>query len=183
MLEALLWVGAVVVVVVIALGATPVQCEFSLSSDPDDRFRILLKFLGGLTPGIDLTKSRGRRKKAKKETDKTARKDKRRRRKRPSRVTFGAISDVIREVLACIRFSALEVEGKFGTGDPAETGQLYGYLSPIIFTLGARQGADILIEPVFDEACFQGRVSATLEVVPFELIPPLSRFGWRMIRR
>ncbi|MDJ1008119.1 MAG: DUF2953 domain-containing protein [Paracoccaceae bacterium] len=180
MLAALLWLLGALVVLIVVLAATPVTCEFGLARDPELRFRVLLRFLGGRTPAIPLRRGSARKRPQKPPRRPEDGKSKRRRGR--DRVSVRSIVELVSEVLARIRVRRLSVDGTFGTGDPAETGQIYGALTPAIYAAGAFPRAEIALRPDFERACLRGAVAAELDVVPFALVPPLARFGWRMVR-
>jgi hypothetical protein len=181
MSEAILWSLAILASAIAVLGAMPVVCEFRLSRDPDVRFRVLLTLLGGRSPRITLAdSSRPQRPKAKKAPGKPHR---RRKSERSSGLKMRSVNDLFWQLLDCIEIRQLSVEGRFGTGDPAETGQIFGLLSPLIHGLGpicSRGRIDL--RPEFREACLEGHLVGEIAVTPFRLVPPFARFGWRLVR-
>ena len=180
MLAALLTVLGALLVVLLVLGATPLVCEFRLSRDPELRFRVLLSFLGGRTPSIAVVDSDRPRKTREKPEAPKPKRDRARRRGR--RITLGTITDLVRQVLAAIHIRHLSAKGRFGTGDPAETGQIYGLLTPLIYGFApTAPRLEIDVTAVFDAPCLEGELSGQVDVVPFALIPPFARFGWRMV--
>ena len=180
MLAALLTVLGALLVVLLVFGATPLVCEFRLSRDPGLRFRVRLSFLGGRTPAIVIVDSSRPRKSRDKPKKTTPKRDRARRRGR--RITLGTITDLVWQVLAAIHIRHLSAKGRFGTGDPAETGQIYGLLTPLIYGFApTAPRLEIDVTPVFDAPCLDGDLSGQVELVPFALLPPVARFGWRMV--
>ena len=186
MWEAVLWILAILVFAIAVLGALPVVFEFRLSRDPDLRMRVLLSLLGGRSPAMTLAdSSRPRKDRSRKDKAKDMPKKARRKRRRGNKPRISIVSarDLFWQLLDCIEIRRLRVQGRFGTGDPAETGQIFGLLCPLIYGLGPTCGrAEIDIEPEFREACLQGHLAGVIAVTPFRLVPPFARFGWRMLR-
>lgn len=182
MWSALIWLLAVLVIVFIALGATPVRCELRASREQHTRFLVRLHLLGGYAPGMAIVDSARPRKKKKTSKDHRTRATKEKDQKTKRRATLDAVIDLVVGVLGRIRFNHLSVKGRFGTGDPAETGEIYGYLAPLAFGVNPPcPRVNLALEPVFDTACLEGSIVGELEVVPLRLIPPFARFGWRMV--
>ena len=168
--------GAALGVLLVALLAlivlvlvSPLRIELVLRKDTALVFSAALRPLGGFGPRIGLS---GRRK--------APPADKEPGRKRPfeARRVVPAIARLAAAVLRRIRIRALILDAKFGSGDPAETGQLYGMLAPLVYgSLPARR-LQISVQPVFDRAVLSGRAELDVSVVPAALIGPAVRFGW-----
>ena len=73
-----------------------------------------------------------------------------------------------------ITFDRLELDLHFGTGDPAETGWLYGYLTALAHALPVRAGT-IRLHPDFGGAVVAGRAEARLHFTPLALVLPTVR--------
>jgi hypothetical protein len=67
------------------------------------------------------------------------------------------------------------VRSSFGFDDPAETGAIYGYLSPLL-VLAETSGLNVECRPEFLEAGIQGRARATVEVRPMSILGALVAF-------
>lgn len=91
-----------------------------------------------------------------------------------------ALPEFLVAVLDRIRIDRLHLDLRFGTGDPALTGQIYGWLMPLAYGVGAT--ADLRIMPDFDRACLAGGAEVALRVTPLRLAGPLFRL-WRSGRR
>ena len=63
-------------------------------------------------------------------------------------------------------------------GGPAETGQIFGMLTPVLYGVSNLRKIDVRIRPVFDQAAFSGHAAMVISVVPAMLVPPFLRFGW-----
>ncbi len=85
---------------------------------------------------------------------------------------------LVTELMATVRFETASLNLRFGLGDPAETGQLYGQLTPLVYSASGCPRVRIDVEPIFDEATLTGRAALDLSVVPARLIAPFLRFGW-----
>ncbi len=74
-----------------------------------------------------------------------------------------------------IRWEEFSLEATFGFDDPADTGQLYGLLSPLLVA-GAAAGWPIRCEPRFTGACFEGACAAGARLRPLAVIWVALRF-------
>ncbi|UWQ60992.1 DUF2953 domain-containing protein (plasmid) [Leisingera caerulea] len=156
--------GLIVLVLVL-----PLRIELVLRKEAGLVFSAALRPLGGFGPRIRLS---GRRK-----TPAAPKKPSRKRRYETRRIVPAA-GRLAAAVLRRIRIRALILDAKFGSGDPAETGQLYGTLAPLVYgTLPARR-LQVSLEPVFGRAVLSGRAELDVSVVPAALIGPAVRFGW-----
>ncbi|UWQ39803.1 DUF2953 domain-containing protein (plasmid) [Leisingera aquaemixtae] len=147
----------------------PLRIELVLRKEAELAFSAALRPFGGIGPRIRLS---GRRK-----PPETAQEPGRKRRYDPRRLVPAA-GRLAAAVLRRIRIRALILDAKFGLGDPAQTGQLYGMLAPLVYgTLPARR-LQVAVQPVFDRAELSGRAELDVTVVPAALIVPAVRFGW-----
>lgn len=133
--------------------------------------RVELRLLGGLAPAIPIPLGRG---------GKDVRKDRRNRRRSRRRRGRGAprgIPALIRGILSAFRVRRLEVTGRIGLADPADTGQLWAAVAPVAFALaGPRRKIDIRPDfagPRFD---IDGRGEGTIR--PLGLLTAGARFAW-----
>jgi len=86
------------------------------------------------------------------------------------------------EALGRVRIDHCRVEARFGLGDPALTGELYGRLAGVLVALpGARA---LRLVPVFDREVLEGRGEIHLSLVPARLIGVALRAlrGWLAAR-
>jgi hypothetical protein len=63
----------------------------------------------------------------------------------------------------------------FGFEDPAETGVVYGFLSPLLM-MAKRAGLDVDCHPMFLESGVRGTVRGTVRVRPLSVVGPLAAF-------
>ena len=88
---------------------------------------------------------------------------------------------MVTDLLACVKIRSATIDGKFGLGDPGETGQMYGYLIPFIYGLPPIPPVQIDIEPAFDRAVLTGRLALDISLTPIRLLAPIARFGWAIM--
>ena len=71
----------------------------------------------------------------------------------------------------------VEVELPVGTGDPTETGLLFGIILPSLGLPRSSFSPDICIEPTFVEETFEVHARVAVRVYSIKLIPPLIAFA------
>jgi len=74
-----------------------------------------------------------------------------------------------------IRVRELQARAAFGFDDPADTGMVYGCLSPFLVMAGAR-GLRVECRPMFLESGLRGVLRATVDVRPLAVIGTLVGF-------
>ncbi len=74
---------------------------------------------------------------------------------------------------------------RFGLGDPAQTGIVYGLFQSLIASItSAADTGEVEVEPVFDEETLEGSVELDLRVRLFKIvIPSLKLFLSKPIRQ
>lgn len=168
------WLCGILLAAIVLLLVLPMRLRLSLRTDPAFRsFLVVWPFGGTIFPlrVFDTTR------KGKTTPDKPAKK--RRKRSRSGRGRAEALltlPQTLGRMIRSIHFEELRINGEFGLGDPAETGQLYGQLTPIIYTTGHA----ITLRPNFDQACLHGRADAQVRVIPIAFLWPIAGFLWRM---
>lgn len=76
------------------------------------------------------------------------------------------------------------VNGRFGLGDPAKTGYMYGVIQAVEASLPKRRKLQIRLEPDFREQVFCGRLDICLHLSLVRFAASLLRFGLEVgIRR
>lgn len=83
-------------------------------------------------------------------------------------------------LMRVFRIDHLMVKGRFGTGDPADTGAAYGMLCPLLYGLRLPISSDIAVEPDFTRAVCDAQAELRVSFVPLRLVGPLARLAWRM---
>lgn len=92
--------------------------------------------------------------------------------------TRGLIPRVVRlagDLLRRVSVVRFRLHAAFGFDDPADTGMVYGYLTPLLVTAGVR-GLDVRCQPVFQEAGVTGNLHATLRIRPLSLVAVVMLF-------
>ncbi|WP_121065523.1 DUF2953 domain-containing protein [Chachezhania antarctica] len=184
-LLALLGLAAAVVLILVIF---PVHVRFRGSTIGEDpaHLRVAAAVLGGLAPEIVLFDSdRGNVEDAKTAPEKPEKSPKPKSGKRqipPVRQILPAAFRLLRDLLNVIHFVHLRADIVYGTGDPAETGEIYG--KSMSFLYGARGvwPAEIALRPDFNRKVLEGEVDAALKLRPIALIPPAVRFGLALYR-
>lgn len=176
-LQVLLWLGTVVLVISVLFVLLPIRVVLSWHSDPVRPSTVFLRPFGGVSPPIKVYDSTRKRKP--KKPPATARK---RHHKGVGR-GWNARGDVMAELsrllgrlIGAVQIEDLHIDAAFGLGDPAETGQLYGQLTPLIYTTRGH----VQLHPDFETACLQGSAVAQVRFALIGLIWPLVAFGWRV---
>ena len=184
------WVLVVVLALVIVLSVIPYHLRISASSDPEPEIGVELRLLSARLPrllSVAQPLSRGGKDGPGATPMPTAKPPKRSgKRKRP----FGrrmrrampylarSAPGLARDTLGRIHIDRAAVRGEFGFTDPADTGRVYGALTPLIYArIGSRLEFDL--SPRFDGACARGRAEMALHLVPIALAWPAIRTLWR----
>jgi len=179
-LQILFWIIAVSVALLALALFTPLRVHLSFRSNPVLRSSIDISPFGGAVGQIrvfDSTRKRDAKKRP-------AARKKTRKKKAPSRNTSGTVSrrairdlpNVIGQMVRTVHVENLAINGEFGLNDPADTGQLYGQLTPFIYGAGCK----IRVQPNFQSACLRGAVNARFRVIPIALLWPIAGFLWRI---
>lgn len=175
-LAILAWVLAAVLAIVLAALILPLRLELRVAAEETVRWSAAVRPFGRLGPRIPLNRAPRRKKRPKTpKTEKPARRS--RLRSEPMRVARSAMGFVA-SVLRAIRIDTLRLDLKFGTGDPGDTGQIYGMLTPLIYGAGAGRHVQIDVEPVFDRAVVLGHAALDASVRPIRILWAALRFGW-----
>jgi hypothetical protein len=117
--------------------------------------------------------------------DGAARPPKRKRRKRGKRRKGGigaedalrllrAVPDAGLTALGRIHIDALRLRATFGFDDPADTGEVFGMLTPLVYGLPAER-CDFQIRPDFDRRRFEGSAELSLHLTPLSVAWPVLR--------
>jgi hypothetical protein len=154
-----------------------VRLSFRAETAPRPRLRIGAAPLGGIAPPIPVYDSARKRKKPEK-PKKAARKGRRRARGGGMPAGAGrAVARLVSELFARVHFDHLRLEADYGTGDPAETGQICGWLAPLAYGLGDRPDIAVMLRPDFGRRVLAGELDAAVKITPAALVPPGLRFA------
>lgn len=96
----------------------------------------------------------------------------------PARQMLRALPAFLSAVAERIHLDRLRLDLRFGTGDPALTGQVHGWLMALAHGLGSGASARLRVQPEFDRACLAGTAEVVLRLTPLRLAGPLFRL-WR----
>ena len=84
---------------------------------------------------------------------------------------------LVKDLISCFKFRDVVADFKVGLGDPADTGLLFTFLSPVSVFLGSSRFHRINLQPSFgDEAVLEGYSWGTARLRPIKLLPPLLKF-------
>ncbi len=179
-LTILLWCVVALLLLLIVLLVTPVRLRARLRTSPDLSYRIEARALGGLTPDIPIADSaRPRKADTRKPKKKPSAKERDRRISGGARM-LSAGPEFFSGLLGAIHFEYLKLDAEFGLNDPADTGQLYGYLSPLQFGAVSGRATNVTLRPNFERACLTGELDAALHFTIAAFLPPALRFAWRV---
>lgn len=173
-----IWLVGFLAVILAGLLVTPVDLRAYLSNSPQPVYRIDARFVAGLAPKVTILDSARRTtpaaRKPKKNSDPTGRKS--HVFGRPGRVA--AITRFISGLIGAIQLRHLNLEIEFSLHDPADTGQIYGSLTPLQYGGWPAQGLSISLRPNFEHVCFYGKVDASVRVTAVSLMLPCIQFAW-----
>lgn len=174
----LLWLGFAVVVLITAALVMPLGIKIEAVLDGTIRWTFGLQPFGRFGPTIQLGKAKPKKRSLAKPGKDTAGKTSRGFRK-PNLGRFpSAALQLVSALFQTIRLRHFSLDLKFGCADPADTGQLYGMLTPLLYGTSGSHRADLHVVPVFDGAMLKGRATLDLSLIPVRLAPPIIRFGW-----
>jgi hypothetical protein len=89
-----------------------------------------------------------------------------------------AMPALVGALLPRVRIARLEVSGRFGLEDPAETGRVWGQTVGVAQALSGSDRIRLSVVPEFAGPVLEGRLSAAFRLRPLMLIGPLLRFFW-----
>lgn len=183
LLSGVLVVVAALAVLILVLLVTPVSLDVTMHTSPKWRLRIAARLFGGLTLPIPIYDSDRQRTKKKKPSRERKRQKKEAGRSRPTfariRRVVSAAPHLLIDLLRPIRIQYLKVDLDVGLMDPADTGQLFGLLAPVIYSRRRSDAVSIAVRPDFTSARLSGEITAMLNFIPVAFIPPAIRFAWR----
>ncbi len=173
----LLWLCLALLAGVVLVVVLPIHVKCLWQSDPAKQASVLLRPLGGVFPAISVYDSTRRTRPKRRKRAEKRRKDRDRRQFRLRRVDLSDVADLLDRIIYAFHIERLHVDAEFGLGDPADTGQLYGQLTPFIHA----SGLHLDLRPNFAEICLRGTALLQFRFTLLGLIWPLIRFGWRVM--
>lgn len=179
----LLWLLAAAFTLLLAVLLSPLRVELRLIVGEGFRYNVALRLIGRFGPRVLIVNSDKSVKKRvsnpkKEKNEKSSGKTKRHDPRRFSRAVFRLISEIISQ----IHIDRADIDFRFGASDPADTGEIFGYLTPLIYGVFGSRLLRINVEPVFDKAVFDGCAALDVTMTPARFIPPFVRFGWSTLR-
>ena len=90
----------------------------------------------------------------------------------------GRLLLLARRLVRSVHLRDVDIELQVGTGDPAETGLLFGIILPSLGLVRSGSSPGICIEPNFVEETFEGHARVAVRVYTIKLIPPLVAFAF-----
>lgn len=180
----LFWIVAALAAAILVVVVTPTVFLLDAAFGGGARARVSVRPLGGLAPAIPVFDSAAARPASR--TTAKKRKKKAGGRERPGRSggagrarrVVAALPDLVGGVIGTVHVERLALDLDFGTGDPADTGALYGALAPFLYGSWPRCTETVDLRPDFTRARLDGTASARVRFTPAALLPPAVRFGW-----
>ncbi|MCH8552907.1 MAG: DUF2953 domain-containing protein [Natronospirillum sp.] len=121
-----------------------------------------------------------------KKADKPPDKDKPKTRSKPSRHSplaalsvegfIGHLLRLVRRLLAGLHIHHLDIRGRLGLGDPADTGLAWALVGPISVLLDAPGVTQVDIQPDFSQEVLDFSSNGRVRVVPLEYLTVMIRF-------
>lgn len=178
-LTILLWLILILLVILAGALLTPVKLRLHLRSSPSLKFRIEASAFGGVTPHVRILDSTRRRKHEEKKPKKKKTKARSKRSFAGGTRLVAAIPRLLSDILSAFHVDYLNVDAEFGLPDPADTGHVYGCLTPFLYGAPLPAKVVVSLRPDFNRACFAGEMDASLHITPAALLPPAVRLAWR----
>lgn len=187
-LTLLLWVAGVLALALATVLLMPVRLSGWVRTSPRLAYRLDARLFGAWTPRIPLLDSARPRRATGRARQAPPAPQAGTGRPPPSKRGVGrangarmwaALPRLLSEMVGSIRWEALHLDAEFGLGDPADTGQVHGYLMPLQYGAPWPPGVSIALRPNFERVCLDGEVRATLRLRAAALLLPAARFAWR----
>lgn len=163
--------------VLAALMLLPVRLMVRAGSSPA-RLVVRLRVMGGLLPWLTVLDSDRPRGAAPAPDDQPEDAPSRRLDRARAGRLLRALPGLLRGLLGPVRIERLWLDARVGLADPADTGALYGALTPLVYGLGPALGAGVRLVPDFSGPVLAGEGEAVLSVVPARWLGPVARFAW-----
>lgn len=182
----MLWVWLLVLVALfgalLALLAIPVELAFAVERRERTRGRIALRWLfvrwqTSIPSERRAKKARARTKKPRAEREKPRRTRKRALAALRTRGLLSRSLALLEDLLEATHPHDVHLRVRLGTGDPAETGRLWGALGPASSLLASVRRADLSLEPDFFEESLVVEARGRLAIVPLQLLALLLAFA------
>ena len=184
---AILGVVGVLLLAVVILVATPMHLR--LVAEAGDRFdlRAEVRTFWGLSPPLTLQgarhgarmagvfrKPRKRRQKCRRRPEEEADEDSGGIGAAQVLRLLSAVPEAVMTALGRIHLDRLRLRAAFGFDDPADTGQVFGQLTPWVYGV-PRERCKVEIEPDFEGPRFEGCAEVSVHLTPLAVVWPLLR--------
>lgn len=168
------------VLAVVAIACTPVRITADLDSERRPALSFRIAILGCLLTVYSTKRSSGDASAKKSRLTGAKGRGKLAARKMVARAPYvaRAAPRFICGIARRVRLEAMSADVSFGLPDPADTGTLYGALTPIVLLLGIRASARVTLRPNFAKAVWKGRGRLAARFTPISLALPVLAFGW-----
>lgn len=184
----ILGVVGLLLALVVVLVATPMHLRLVAAAGENAGFRAEIRTLWGLSPRLNLEGGGGGDGAA--ETPPKRKRGKRRKRRRggigaeDAMRLLKAVPHAAVTALRRIHIDGLRLRATFGFDDPADTGEVFGLLTPWVYGLPTEL-CDVRIQPDFDGPRFEGSAELSVHLTPVAVVWPAVRLAlivWGMWR-
>jgi len=83
---------------------------------------------------------------------------------------IGRVLTLVRRLLGAIHIQHLDMQGRLGLGDPADTGRLWSVVGPLSAILAVPQATRIHLEPDFSDLVLELQSRGRIRLVPLRLV-------------
>ena len=173
-----LFVGGLVLIGLALI--TPILFRVHLTNSPHFTYGIEMHLLGGLAPRLTLAQGPRRGFISMKKTKRPRPKRRKSSQSKgfPSAV-IKALPGLVRDMRRHVHLVELRIDVDYGLGDPADTGQLSGFLIPLQFSHPLPASVSLNLRPDFNKACLTGSLTTAVRVTLATFFIPVVRFAWR----
>jgi len=89
----------------------------------------------------------------------------------------GRVLCLLPDLAGRLKIRDLSADFKFGLGDPADTGLLFAFLSPVSLFINSYSSKKVQLHPSFSgHAVMEGQACGEMRIVPLRFVPPLAGF-------
>ena len=166
--------------------ATPMRVRFVGSYDQKLDLSAEVRIFWGLSPRLRIPILRHRPKPKRHAKPSSKRKAKPRRwikfKTEGAADLVASAGDTLRAMFGRIQVEACRLSVAFGLDDPADTGLIYGLITPAAYGLGSER-CQVSVEPDFSCRRFAGQAEVELRFTAIAVVWPAIRFGLRLWRR
>ncbi|MBW4706820.1 DUF2953 domain-containing protein [Roseobacter sp. YSTF-M11] len=173
----LIWLLIGALALILLAGVLPLRIELALHKREAWVYSAKLYLFAGYGPRVLLADSRKKSKATDREAAKKGRKSSFDWQGDPLRF-LRAILRLLARMLKHVHVDHAKIDMAFGLGDPADTGQAFGLLAPVVYGCKRLRRVQVHVEPVFHNTVLRGRADLNISLVPVFLLLPLVRFGW-----